>query len=175
MLWLLAAMLFFANAVYQDGSETMPYPKAVHRLIYGGLCVAPILGALALFGLAERIGQYGWTIERSWAVVAWSFLMLFSLGYVWGIVRRRDGWTRELARVNTLMGIVVAVVMLLANSPVLDFRRISLASAWSMSARASRPNPVTHGEVSGRPSSEQSARWCRSDGHWPLDPSRAAT
>lgn len=128
MLWLLAAMLFFANAVYQDGTEAMPYPKAVHRLIYGGLCVTPVLGVLALYGLAERIGQYGWTIERSWAVVAWSFLMLFSLGYVYGIVRRRDGWTRELARVNTLMGIVVAVVMLLANSPVLDFRRISLAS-----------------------------------------------
>jgi hypothetical protein len=93
-----------------------------------GLCVAPVLGALALYGLAQRIGQYGWTIERSWAVVAWSFLMLFSLGYVWGIVRRRDAWTAELARVNTVMGIVVAVVMLLANSPVLDFRRISLAS-----------------------------------------------
>jgi hypothetical protein len=54
--------------------------------------------------------------------------MLFSLGYVYGIVRRRDAWTAELARVNTVMGIVVAVVMLLANSPLLDFRRISLAS-----------------------------------------------
>ena len=128
MLWLLAAMLFFANAVYQDGTEARPYPRAVHRLIYIGLCVTPVLGALALYGLAERIGQYGWTIERSWAVVAWSFLMLFSLGYVYGIVRRRDDWTAELARVNTVMGIVVAVVMLLANSPVLDFRRISLAS-----------------------------------------------
>ena len=128
LLWLLAAMLFFANAVYQDGTEAAPYPKAVHRLIYGGLCVTPVLGALALYGLAERIGQYGWTIERSWAVVAWSFLMLFSLGYVYGIVRRGDAWTAELARVNTFMGIVVAVVMLLANSPVLDFRRISLAS-----------------------------------------------
>jgi len=128
LLWLLAAMLFFANAVYQDGTEAAPYPKTVHRLIYGGLCVTPVLGALALYALAERIGQYGWTIERSWAVVAWSFLMLFSLGYVYGIVRRRDAWTLELARVNTVMGIVVAVVMLLANSPVLDFRRISLAS-----------------------------------------------
>jgi hypothetical protein len=128
LLWLVAAMLFFANAVYQDGTEAMPYPKAVHRLIYGGLCVTPVLGALALYGLAERIGQYGWTIERSWAVVAWSFLMLFSLGYVWGIVRRRDAWTAELARVNTVMGIVVAAVMVLANSPLLDFRRISLAS-----------------------------------------------
>ena len=128
LLWLLAAMLFFANAVYQDGSEATPYPKTVHRVIYAGLCITPVLGALALYGLAERIGQYGWTIERSWAVVAWSFLMLFSLGYVYGIVRRRDGWTGELARVNTIMGIVVAVVMLLANSPVLDFRRISLAS-----------------------------------------------
>jgi hypothetical protein len=128
MLWLLAAMLFFANAVYQDGREAVPYPKSVHRLIYAGLCVAPVLGALALYGLAQRISQYGWTIERSWAVVAWTFLTLFALGYVYGIVNRRDGWTAELARVNTGMGVVVLVVMLLANSPVLDFRRISLSS-----------------------------------------------
>ena len=128
LLWLVAAMLFFTNAVYQDRTERKPYPRAVHRLIYAGLCITPILGALALYGLVERIGQYGWTIERSWAVVAWAFLMLFALGYVYGIVRRRDGWTAEIARVNTVVGIVVAVVMLLANSPVLDFRKISVAS-----------------------------------------------
>jgi hypothetical protein len=128
LLWLLALILFFANAVYQDGSEATPYPKSVHRLIYAGFLITPVLAALALYGLALRIGQYGWTIERSWAVVAWAFLTLFTLGYVYGIVRRRDGWTAEFARVNTAMGIVVGIVMLLANSPVLDFRQISLSS-----------------------------------------------
>ncbi|MDH3417018.1 MAG: DUF4153 domain-containing protein, partial [Gammaproteobacteria bacterium] len=75
-----------------------------------------------------RLNQYGWTVERCWAFVVWLVLALFSLGYVVGIVRRRTNWTTELARVNTAMGLVVLAIMLLANSPVLDFRKISLAS-----------------------------------------------
>ena len=128
LLWLLAAMLFFTNAVFQDGREQSPYPAIVHRLVYFGLCTMPILSVLSCYGLALRIGQYGWTIERAWAVVVWALLSLIALGYVVGIIRRRDQWTVELARVNTVAGLVVLAVMLLANSPVLDFRKLSLNS-----------------------------------------------
>lgn len=128
LLWLLAIALFFANAVYQDGREASPYPLIIHRLIYGGLCVLPIVSALSFYGLTQRLLQYGWTIERCWAFVAWLVFSLFAVGYVVGIIRRRDEWTRGLAQVNTVMGIVVLVLMLLINSPLLDFRKISLAS-----------------------------------------------
>jgi len=53
---------------------------------------------------------------------------LIAVGYVAGIIRRRSEWTSDLARVNTAMGLVVLAIMLLANSPLLDFRKISLAS-----------------------------------------------
>jgi len=128
LLWLLALMLFFTNAVYQDGREANPYPDLMHRAIYVGLCVMPFVSALSFYGLILRLNQYGWTVERSWAFVVWLILALFSLGYVVGIVRRRGQWTTELARVNTAMGLVVLAIMLLANSPVLDFRKISLNS-----------------------------------------------
>ncbi len=128
LLWLLALILFFTNAVYQDGRETDPYPRVLHRAIYVGLCAAPIVAALAFYGLLQRIMQYGWTVERCWAFVVWLVLALFAIGYVVGIVRRRDTWTGELARVNTVMGLVVLGIMVLANSPVLDFRKISLQS-----------------------------------------------
>lgn len=128
LLWLLAIILFFTNAVYQDGRETSPYPSLVHRAIYVGLCVMPFVSALSLYGLVLRLNQYGWTVERCWAFVVWLILALFSLGYVIGIVRRRSQWTTELARVNTAMGLIVLAIMLLANSPALDFRKISLAS-----------------------------------------------
>jgi Domain of unknown function (DUF4153) len=128
LLWLLALLLFFTNAVYQDGRETAPYPAWMHRLIYIGLCSTPILAGLSLYGLMLRLNQYGWTVERCWAFVVWFILALFSLGYVAGILRRRSAWTAELARVNTLMGLVVLAIMLLANSPLLDFRKISLHS-----------------------------------------------
>jgi hypothetical protein len=128
LLWLLALMLFFTNAVYQDGREASPYPVFIHRAIYVGLCVMPIVSALSFYGLVLRLNQYGWTVGRSWAFVVWLVLALFALGYVVGIVRRRGQWTNELARVNTAMGLIVLVIMLLANSPALDFRKISLRS-----------------------------------------------
>jgi len=128
LLSLLAIALFFANAVYQDGRETSPYPLFIHRMIYGGLCILPIVSALSFYGLTQRLLQYGWTIERCWAFVVWLVFSLFAVGYVVGIIRRRDEWTRGLAQVNTVMGIVVLVLMLLVNSPLLDFRKISLAS-----------------------------------------------
>jgi len=128
LLWLLAIMLFFTNAVYQDGREATPYPAIIHRLIFGGLGTMPIVSALSFYGLALRIEQYGWSVERCWAFVVWLILSLFAVGYFVGIVKRRDQWTNDLARVNTGMGLVVLVIMLLANSPVLDFRKISLTS-----------------------------------------------
>ena len=128
LLWLLALILFFTNAVYQDGREVAPYPQILHRAIYAGVCFTPIVAALAFYGLTLRLNQYGWTVERSWAFVTWLVLSLFAIGYVFGIVRKRDDWTNELARVNTVMGLVVLAIMLLANSPLIDFRKISLAS-----------------------------------------------
>lgn len=132
LLWLLAIMLFFTNAVYQDGREATPYPQIIHRLIFCGLSVMPVVSALSFYGLSLRIEQYGWSVERCWAFVVWLILSLFAVGYFVGIVRRRDQWTNDLARVNTAMGLVVMVLMLLANSPVLDFRKISLASQLRM-------------------------------------------
>jgi Domain of unknown function (DUF4153) len=128
LLWLLAIILFFTNAVYQDGRETNPYSPLIHRVIFSGLCVMPIISGLSLYGLVLRLNQYGWSVERCWAFVVWFILTLLAVGYVMGIIRRRSEWTIDLARVNTAMGLVVLAIMLLANSPVLDFRKISLES-----------------------------------------------
>lgn len=128
LLWLLAIILFFTNAVYQDGRETNPYSPIIHRIIFSGLCVMPIISALSLYGLVLRLNQYGWSVERCWAFVVWIILTMLAVGYVVGIIRRRADWTMDLGRVNTAMGLVVLAIMLLANSPLLDFRKISLAS-----------------------------------------------
>ena len=55
-------------------------------------------------------------------------LALFSAGYTAGVLRRRHGWTQALGSTNTIVGLIMLVVLLLANSPLLDFRKISLAS-----------------------------------------------
>lgn len=132
LLWLLAIMLFFTNAVYQDGREANPYSAIIHRLIFSGLCVMPIISLLSLYGLVLRINQYGWSVERCWGFVVWFVLTMLAVGYVMGIFRRRADWTDDLVRVNTSMGLVVLAIMVLANTPILDFRKISL---WSQMNR----------------------------------------
>ena len=119
--------LFFLNAVYQTGRRE-PYPALVHRLVYVGAVVLPIVSALALYGLSLRIAQYGWTVERCWALAVCIILALFSCGYAGSILRLRDAWPRNLAFVNRSMGLAILAFMLLSNSPLLDFRLISLES-----------------------------------------------
>ena len=127
LMWLNAFVLFFLNAVYQTGREA-PYPPLVHRLLQPGVALLPILSGLALYGLYLRVDQYGWSLGRSWAFTVCALLALFSLGYAWIIIRWRDGWPQGLGRVNILMGWLVLGLMVLVNTPVLDFRAISLAS-----------------------------------------------
>ena len=122
--------LFFANAVYQPGRRP-PYPLIVHRLLYGGACLLPIVSLLAFYGLYLRIAQYGWTVERCWALVLCCLMALFSVGYAAGIVRRRDDWPEFLGGVNRIMGWVIVALALLVNTPLLDFRTISLASQFA--------------------------------------------
>jgi hypothetical protein len=128
LLWLLAVLLFFTNAVYQDGRGEKPYSLFLHRCIYAGLVTLPLISLISFYGLWLRLDEYGWTVARCWAFVVWLVLSLFAVGYVTGIVRRHDAWTEELARVNTGMGLVILALMLLVNSPLLDFRKISIAS-----------------------------------------------
>ena len=127
LLWLNAFALFLVNAVYQTGRD-LPYPLNVHRLLSGAIALLPIVAALALYGLYLRIDEYGLTVARCWAFTVFLMLALFSGGYAWCIVRRRAGWPPHLGQVNTIMGWVVLAVMLLVNSPLLDFRSISLTS-----------------------------------------------
>lgn len=121
-------LLFFLNAVYQDDPDTRPYPLIIHRFIYSGIAILPIYSAIVFYGLYLRLEQYGWTPSRGWAFLIWFLFAVFSFGYLWGIVKRRDNWLRHLSWVNVRAGLLVLVLALLVNSPILDFRKIAVAS-----------------------------------------------
>ena len=129
LLGLNGLVLFGANAVFGTGSH-QPYPKAVHRSLFAGIALAPVVAALAAYGLYLRIDQYGWSVDRCWGVVVCAFFGLLSVAYAWHVVSRGDAWPRGLPGVNTATGWLVLAAMLLVNTPLLDFRSISLASQW---------------------------------------------
>lgn len=128
ILCLQALLLFFVNAVYQDDPAARPYPLWLHRCIWLSVALLPVYSAISCYGLSLRVIQYGWTLDRCWAFLLWGLLAMFSLGYLWGIARRRDQWLHSLGRVNVAMGLVVLAAMLLVNSPLLDFRKITVTS-----------------------------------------------
>lgn len=128
LLWLMALILFFINSVYQSEETNRAYPIWLHRFIYIGIACLPIYSVISFYGLSARVGQYGLTLERCWAWLIWGMLTLFAVGYCVGIIRKRDNWVAQLSKVNIGMGLVVLMVTLLVNSPLLDFRKISVNS-----------------------------------------------
>ena len=119
--------LFALNAVYQRGDREH-YPLLLHRLLCLGIALLPVISLLALYGLYLRVDQYGWTVARCWALIISLLITLFSIGYAASVLRFREEWTGKLARVNLPMSQLMLILILLLNSPLLDFRKISLAS-----------------------------------------------
>ncbi|MCA1930683.1 DUF4153 domain-containing protein [Rheinheimera sp.] len=128
ILCLQALMLFFLNAVYQADADSRPYPLWLHRAIYAAVALLPVYSLIACYGLMLRIEQYGWSVSRCWGLVLWAILALFSVGYLWGILKKRDLWLQHLSWINVRMGLMLLAVMLLVNSPLIDFRKITVQS-----------------------------------------------
>ena len=122
-----AIAVALAIVAYRPEAE-QPYPRLVQWPITVAVAVLPIVSALALLGIGIRVDQYGWTVTRAWAFTGAAVLALFSLGYTWSIIRHRAAWQRGMASVNVAMGWVMLGVLLLINTPVLDFRAISTRS-----------------------------------------------
>ncbi|WP_068545334.1 DUF4153 domain-containing protein [Thalassotalea crassostreae] len=132
VLWLQALTLFFVNAVYQEAAHERPYNLIVHRVIFIGVALLPIYTLIASYGLWLRVDQYGLTVSRLWGILTCALLGTFAIGYLIGIIKRKDAWLETLSTVNIRMGLAVLLVMLLINSPVLNFQAISASSQIAM-------------------------------------------
>lgn len=128
ILWMQALILFSINTVYQDEPNKKHYNLWLHRFIYLSVAVLPVYSAISFYGLYLRVDQYGWSISRCWAYFIWFALSLFALSYCWGIIKRRDDWVQFLSRINIFIGLAVLALMLLVNTPLLDFRKIVVNS-----------------------------------------------
>ena len=86
------------------------------------LCLLP-LAAVALYGLGLRVGQYGWTIPRVWALYC-GLLALYALATP-GRAARAYG---TLATTNLVAAFATLVLLALVHTPVADPRRIAAQS-----------------------------------------------
>ena len=122
-----AIAVLLIGIAYRPDAD-LRYPGPVQLAVTAVVVVLPVLPALAMTGILIRVNQYGWSVSRCWAFTYAVLLALFSLGYFWGVIRHLAEWTRVTAQVNVAMACVVLAVLLLQNTPVLDFRAISARS-----------------------------------------------
>lgn len=128
MLTLLFFTIVFMNAVYQDGQGPEPYPAWLRAVLRGVWVLLPIYALLCVYALWLRIDQYGWSMDRFWAALLTLIAGLYTIGYAVAALRRRGHWMRGMEPVNIAVAGVMIVLAILVNSPVLDARRITVAS-----------------------------------------------
>lgn len=128
LMGVLFALVVFVNAVYQDGQIDWPYPTWLRRLVEAALVLSPVYAALALYALFLRIRQHGWSDQRFWATLLAVILAAHVCAYAYAVLRQKNTWLHPLKRINPVLALIVVVLILLANSPVLDPHRITVAS-----------------------------------------------
>lgn len=123
-----AGAVLLANAVIGDGREHRS-PSALLRWAALALVavVLPLAG-LAALAMGIRIGQYGWTPERIWGVIAIGVAIAYGLGGWWAIWRGRRDFDDVLRPLQTTLAIALCGIALFLALPILDFGAISARS-----------------------------------------------
>ncbi|NNL67009.1 MAG: DUF4153 domain-containing protein [Myxococcales bacterium] len=127
-----ALTVLFLNAVYQDGSGRDPLPALLRRLVEAAFLAMTVYVAIAVYGLALRIGQYGLTPRRVWVGMTAVVLGGYAFGYLIAVVRRGEPWLRTVRAVNLVVALIVVAIGLLAHTPLLD------PFAWSARSQFDR-------------------------------------
>ncbi|MET0307938.1 MAG: DUF4153 domain-containing protein [Sphingomonas sp.] len=122
-----AGALVFANAVI--GADATEEPRGL-PFRYAAMVLAAVilpLGALAAAATGLRIGQYGYTPERLWAIVFVTIACLWGASYLVALVRGRMDWVQRVRPANLVLACLVCAFGLALATPLVSFNRISTA------------------------------------------------
>lgn len=113
------------NAAIGMGDDDQPANRVLRWSAMALALVVLPLAALAMTALALRVGQYGWTPDRLWAVVCAGVAIAFGLAGWWSVWRGRGGFAPVVRTVQTRLALGVCGVALLLALPIVDFGAIS--------------------------------------------------
>ncbi|MEG3124755.1 DUF4153 domain-containing protein [Sphingomonas sp. GB1N7] len=117
--------LILANAVIGNGTdEELHNPVLRWGAMALALAVLP-LAVIAAIATGLRIGQYGLTPDRLWALTFVILASAYGLAYFVSLVRGRMQWGDRVRPANLRMAFVVAGVALFLATPLLSFNALS--------------------------------------------------
>lgn len=127
VLLLSAALLVgLINAARQDGDETATPVRAIRLGARVAAALLLPIVVLAIYALALRVADYGWTVERVQAAACMLVAACYALGYGWATFK--GGWLPTLDRVNVATAFAILAVIVLIFSPLVDPSRVAVHS-----------------------------------------------
>jgi hypothetical protein len=118
--------LILANAVIGDLPEhESKFPLLRYGAMGLGLVVFP-LAAIAAIAVGLRIGQYGFTPERLWALTFVVIATAYAFAYLVSLLRGRLHWAEQVRPANLRLAFAVCGVALLLATPLVSFNAISV-------------------------------------------------
>lgn len=129
---LAACTVLFLNAAFEDGAGQAPYVPLVRAGVQIAIVLLPVVAGLGLIATGLRVGQYGLTPERFFAVLIGMVTALYSLGYAASVFIRSTTWMGALRSINVALSFVLITLAVLVHTPVLD------PLAWSARSQYAR-------------------------------------
>lgn len=123
-----AGAVLLVNAVIGDGQEDRASNSVLRWSSLVLTSVVLPLATLAALAMGIRIGQYGWTPERMWGVVAIAVAIVYGLAGWWSVWRGRRDFDEVLRPQQVKLSIAVCALMVFLALPILDFGAISARS-----------------------------------------------
>jgi hypothetical protein len=120
-----ASLIFLFNASYQDGRHELAVPLRYFRFV-AAIVLLPLV-AIAAYGLALRVGQYGWTPSRVLSAACVFMATWYSVGYLYAAIRSGFGM-RAVESTNLSAAFALIAVLLVISTPIADPVLISVKS-----------------------------------------------
>ncbi len=118
-------LVLLINAAYQDGRSQFEIAAVVRYASVLAVMALVCLVILAAYAVWLRIGQYGLTPDRIYALASIVAAGCFGLGYFVAVARSGVS-LKGLASTNLLTSLVIAALLLMLRSPIADSNRISV-------------------------------------------------
>lgn len=117
--------LLLVNAVIGNGADDVPRNRVLRwAAMILAIVIFPLAG-IAAIATGLRIGQYGFTPERLWALTFVLLASVVAVAYLVSVIRGRADWAEKVRPANLNLAIITCAAALLLATPILSFNTIS--------------------------------------------------
>ena len=127
ILAMIAAMTTLVSAALDSSDREAQIGPVLRGAIQALVVLLPILAVIAVYAVAERVSQYGWSPDRLAAMSVAVIGAAYAVTYSAAVALRRD-WTGRIRQANIAVAIGIMALSAAWLSPLLNPQRLAVAS-----------------------------------------------